>query len=109
MMGGAQSFSGRDGKGESVCLCQELNNGCPASVLVNVLSYFVICRLRGGDMAVYCSAPVTAPVIKKEAPEFDVFNFSKVLRFFKTATDFKYCWKIFVVLRTKFFFSFLTL
>jgi len=92
MMGWAQSFSGRDGKGESLCLCQEPNSGHPASCLVTVLSYSVICGLTGVDLAVCCAAPGTASVVTT-----DGFKCSEVLRILKTVSNFKYFWKIFMV------------
>ena len=89
MMGGAQSFSGRDGKCESVWLCQEPNTGHPASCLVTVLSYFVVCRLTGVGMAVYGAASATASVITEQTPKIDALKCSEVLRFFKTVSNFK--------------------
>jgi len=79
MMGGAQSFSGRDGKGKSVCLCQEPNTGHPASCLVTVLSYSVICGLTGVGLAVCCAAPV----VTEQTPKLDAFKCSKFSDFLR--------------------------
>jgi len=58
-------------------------------------------------MAVYCAAPVRAPMLAEQTPKLNAFKCSKVLIFLKTVSNFKYIWKIFVVLRMKFFIPFL--
>jgi len=58
-------------------------------------------------MAVYCRWSVIAPVITEQTPKLDAFKCSEVLRFLKIVSNFKYFSNIFVVLRTKFFISFL--